>query len=1067
MPAGAAAGMAWRDYTPAPPPSPPPPFPPCVLLDPATKELPGGYRFAAQVPNWRSGARIQVALALPDGVLRASCDAFCEREEQCKWCHCSTCDRCAGSGVELAIDPTKRCIGADEQLGHIASCWGARVAEHTAASEAVLRLGERPSDAEFGCTVELADGMTYAPPRLSCVEYLAAPPPLPDYLSSPPPARARQGSCEDYRPSLDAYDSEVWFDSRGPNYDCWYYEHGGAATDGCAVDGRENFDRTAKQACCVCGGGSTGHEGCSMGAALHDISRGPTGAHVEVSVPYWRRAGTVTIEFPRDFVNTGENSRTFWQAEPEILELQQVWDAEVVEDGTKRPRPANVLTFVLGEPGAPGATGAPSFSFRAAKLPSLDTAKVSCADPGSPSPPPPPRPPPWPPLPPPLECELGVHPTLAPIAGYGTAATLMHVTVDRWVDGSEVELQFGAPALAGAQPAPAPAVLASWGAVAAPTAASGSGWRPASVAPPLRLTLGAGPRAFFGVVLDGAVASGDGPRAAACTVRENPPPPPSARGCSGAQLEYGAERRDGAYAVRVRVQPWAPHALVTLQYGELAPPRVAAGSVRGAELLTSDAVARASSALRFRLAATAADASSAFEFETRDDARLSPASLRCEEQLVADSAPSASAYRTCVAIRAAATNTLSLQPPRWCHHLGGDSCEKHFYSTSADWIVPCRVNASGRCDARSSLLSCVPPERQPRAPPAPPAAPPGALAGAGGAATACAPLLRPPVVHALTSASFEVTVQLGAPGAAAPEPGCTAAAADLAVEVRRAGEASWLVVATRDGGAATAAQRTILVDEVRCGTTPSERCLFRVRPARWAEPSRPSAALGGLPLPARQPASAERVELRLRGVSLQAQSARDRLVDDVAAALGIASANVHLVEARDAEGSTAVVLDLGPSPPRDAPLLARQLASLVPLPRSDLYGGDLTQYVDGAAGVLRLDDRVAPRPIPCDAETCAVLRLPVLDLVEDDTTDAAAEGPEESSVAGLAVAVAGIALVVVGTLVLALGRRPTSGAVRVATSDNDDVLVGDMVAREVAHVFVGEMAAREEEIERM
>ena len=112
--------------------------------------------------------------------------------------------------------------------------------------------------------------------------------------------------------------------------------------------------------------------------------------------------------------------------------------------------------------------------------------------------------------------------------------------------------------------------------------------------------------------------------------------------------------------MRVRVQPWAPHALVTLQYGELAPPRVAAGSVRGAELLTSDAVARASSALRFRLAATAADASSAFEFETRDDARLSPASLRCEEQLVADSAPSASAYRTCVAIRAAATNTLSL-----------------------------------------------------------------------------------------------------------------------------------------------------------------------------------------------------------------------------------------------------------------------------------------------------------------------------------------------------------------------------------------------------------------------
>ena len=146
---------------------------------------------------------------------------------------------------------------------------------------------------------------------------------------------------------------------------------------------------------------------------------------------------------------------------------------------------------------------------------------------------------------------------------------------------------------------------------------------------------------------------------------------------------------------------------------------------------------------------------------------------------------------------------------------------------------------------------------------------------------------------------------------------------------------------------------------------------------------------------------------------------------------------------------------------------ARQLASLVPLPRSDLYGGDLTQYVDGAAGVLRLDDRTAPRPIPCDADTCAVLRLPVLDLVEDDTTDAAAEGPEESSVAGLAVAVAGIALVVVGTLVLALGRRPTSGAVRVATSDNDDVLVGDMVAREVAHVFVGEMAAREEEVERM
>ena len=83
----------------------------------------------------------------------------------------------------------------------------------------------------------------------------------------------RNAHCSDFKPSDHGYNSDTWYDERGPTYDCWWYEHGGMMEKGGCLAAGSNFERTAEQACCACGGGSTRE--CAMGAGF---CRRPPGA---------------------------------------------------------------------------------------------------------------------------------------------------------------------------------------------------------------------------------------------------------------------------------------------------------------------------------------------------------------------------------------------------------------------------------------------------------------------------------------------------------------------------------------------------------------------------------------------------------------------------------------------------------------------------------------------------------------------------------------------------------------------------------------------------------------------
>ena len=79
------------------------------------------------------------------------------------------------------------------------------------------------------------------------------------------------------------------------------------------------------------------------------------------------------------------------------------------------------------------------------------------------------------------------------------------------------------------------------------------------------------------------------------------------------------------------------------------------------------------------------------------------------------------------------------------------------------------------------------------------------------------------------------------------------------------------------------------------------RCVFRLRPAGWAQSSRATQAISGLALPA-PPANAARVELAFtvgRSLCLSCTAARAGVVADVATALGLPRPNVRVVEVRD------------------------------------------------------------------------------------------------------------------------------------------------------------------------
>ena len=76
---------------------------------------------------------------------------------------------------------------------------------------------------------------------------------------------------------------------------------------------------------------------------------------------------------------------------------------------------------------------------------------------------------------------------------------------------------------------------------------------------------------------------------------------------------------------------------------------------------------------------------------------------------------------------------------------------------------------------------------------------------------------------------------------------------------------------------------------------------------------------------------------------------------DIATVLRLPSSNfVRIIEVREVQGAAAIVFDLQPTSTRSSDVLASQLASILPQPRSKIFGGDITQYLDrtGAGGGL-------------------------------------------------------------------------------------------------------------------
>lgn len=106
--------------------------------------------------------------------------------------------------------------------------------------------------------------------------------------------------------------------------------------------------------------------------------------------------------------------------------------------------------------------------------------------------------------------------------------------------------------------------------------------------------------------------------------------------------------------------------------------------------------------------------------------------------------------------------------------------------------------------------------------------------------------------------------------------------------------------------------------------------------------------------------NAARIQLGLAlghaaGVCLACTQGRARLAADIAAALRLEDASyVRVVEVRGDAGDAEVVIDLLPTDERSGAMLVEQAAALLPVARSDLFGGDLSQFIDASKGLLRL-----------------------------------------------------------------------------------------------------------------
>ena len=82
---------------------------------------------------------------------------------------------------------------------------------------------------------------------------------------------------------------------------------------------------------------------------------------------------------------------------------------------------------------------------------------------------------------------------------------------------------------------------------------------------------------------------------------------------------------------------------------------------------------------------------------------------------------------------------------------------------------------------------------------------------------------------------------------------------------------------------------------------------------------------------------------------MQCEADQKKFTADLAKVLRLPStAFVRIVEVREAEdtGRAMVMFDLHPTPARSTDKIISQLAALLPQARSEVYGGDITQYLD-------------------------------------------------------------------------------------------------------------------------
>ena len=221
----------------------------------------------------------------------------------------------------------------------------------------------------------------------------------------------------------------------------------------------------------------------------------------------------------------------------------------------------------------------------------------------------------------------------------------------------------------------------------------------------------------------------------------------------------------------------------------------------------------------------------------------------------------------------------------------------------------------------------------------------------------CDELLKAPDVVPISSASFHLAF---ARHPAVPAPLCMQGIGQMRVEYVDAADSVWRTVsAQKANGTMTSGVRDSvwLISHLRC----PHGCKFRWGPSGSMQLSAASTTAANLAL-THKDSTATRLEVALQfgatsKVCVQCDSGKTRLRADLVQALRMPGAEyVRIVEVRESPGRAEVVFDLLQTSHRTSEQLSIQLASLLPLPRSDIYGGELTQYLDRGAGLQKFVD---------------------------------------------------------------------------------------------------------------